>query len=111
VRESEAEKSDDIKAVKTELREAKAKLQLAEDKELATRLLSEAGVPVKLLQVGDLLGMTESEMKREIEKTQAMIEAAGGRVVIPAGAKGGGSSKSAKLSESIKAMKAEAGLE
>lgn len=109
VRESEAEKGEDIKAVKAELREAKTELQVLKDKETASKLLSEAGVPVKLLSVGDLLGLSEAEMKREIEKVQALVEAAGGRVAIPAGAKGG-KGQSSKLAGAITNLKQEAGV-
>lgn len=78
VRESVAEQGEDIKAIKAELRESKIKLQLAEDKDIATALLNESGVPAKFLSVGDLLGKTKEEMKREIERTKALIEGAGG---------------------------------
>jgi len=108
VRESEAEKGEDIKAVKTELREAKLELQVMRDKELATKLLSEAGVPTKLIGVGDLLGLTEAEMKREIEKVQALIEAAGGRVFVPASK--AIAPKGSKLAESIQTLNDKAGV-
>lgn len=86
VRESEGEKSEDLKKVKAALREANIKLQLAEDKELATTLLEASGVPAKFLNVSDLLGKTEEEMKREIERTQALIaESAGGSTHVPRG--------------------------
>jgi hypothetical protein len=111
VRESLAEQGEDIKAVKAELREAKIELQILRDKELATKLLSEAGVPTKLLSIGDLIGKGESEMRREIERVQAMVEAAGGRVAFPAGAKGGqNKGGSSKLSESLATLKQQAGV-
>lgn len=113
VRESEAEKGDDIKAVKSELREAKQQLQVLKDKELATKLLSEAGVPVKFLSVGDLLGLEESEMRREIERTKAIIEATtGGRgPIVPVDLKKkGGNGGENKLAESIRKMRADAGI-
>lgn len=108
VRESAAEKGEDIKAVKAELREAKTELQVIRDKDMASKLLSEAGVPSKFLSIGDLIGMDESQMKRQIERTKAIIEAASGRVVVPANVQGGKSVTG--LSESIKTVKAQAGV-
>lgn len=83
VRESVAEQGEDLKAVKTELRESKIKMQVLQDKELATTLLNESGVPAKFLNVGDLIGKTESEMKREIERVKAIIESGSGRTHVP----------------------------
>jgi len=112
VRESQAEKGEDITAIKTELREAKTELLILKDEKLATKLLSEAGVPVKLLQVGDLIGKSEAEMKREIERVQGMLESAGGRSFFPQGAAKGSVHKGlgAKLSESVAKVKQAAGV-
>lgn len=98
VRESQAEQGEDLKAVKAELREARIKLAVADDTKLATKLLTEAGVPAKFLSVGDLLGKTEEEMRREIERTQAMLAEAGGPTRIPSG---GPVAKGSKLDAAI----------
>lgn len=110
VRESEGSKNEDIKELKNELREASIKLLALQDKELATKLLTEAGVPVKFLSVGDLIGMTEAQMRREIERTKALLEeSAGGRVHVPVDLKAP-KGKESKLAESVNKILEAAGV-
>ncbi len=104
VRESMDDKSEDIADLKRQLREAKTELSIVRDKDLAVKLLSEAGVPAKILNAGDLIGMSQEEMEREIERAQALMESIGGRTFIPQGAKGG-TQGSSKLQEAIKKLK------
>ncbi len=77
VLKTEDVKDKDFGKVRDDLREARTALKISEDRQKASTKLEEAGIPAEYLAVNDLIGKSDAEMDREIERTTAMMEGAG----------------------------------
>lgn len=90
-----------VRELESQLQESRVKERILDDTQEAKAMLAEAKIPTAFLSVADLIGKTTEQKRREITRTQALVEAAtGGSFNFPSGARGGGNG-GGKLDKSI----------